>query len=727
MRLAIVFRVDASQLIGTGHVMRCLALADALRERGAKCLFIHRAFDGNMAETIRERGHTVRALPAPTIETEPGDKLDYNDWLGVPVEQDALQTLEALGAERPDWLVVDHYALDATWEAELRPAVGAIAVLDDLANRPHDCDLLLDQNYFGEPANRYSELVPQSTTRLCGPRYALLRPEYAQARQLIGPRRGPISRVLIFYGGADPDNETGRALRVLSRPEFAHLAADVVIGANHPYKDTLHQQAQERPRTSIHGQREHLVDLQIEADLALSSGGTTTWERCALGLPAIVTALAENQEPFNQSLADDSVVTYLGPGRTLGDEGLARALQTAIDNPEALAVQAARAWRVTDGLGAGRMAEAMIPTPRENLTLRKARRADKALYFEWVNEPETRRQAHNSDPISWSVHDAWFDQRLADPSTHLWILETPANLPAGQVRVEPGGDDPVLSYSIDPAFRSRGWGTQALHLAIKEWRAAIGTEATFLIAETLDGNEASRRALLRAGFQEDSRIDGGGAPLSLTILSDCGSWINDWIPGILTGWMKQGHRVRWVHKPAALKPGDLCFFLGCGQLVSPEQLTMHSHNMVVHASDLPRGRGWSPLTWQVLEGRRRVPVTLLEAVASVDAGDIYLQQWIDLAGHELLGEIREEIALATQALCRAFVNKYPDVVEQARPQSGEPSYYPRRGPADSMLNPNQSLADQFELLRVVDNDRYPAFFELRGQQYRLRIQKVTNE
>jgi len=500
--MRVAFRVDASRRIGTGHVVRCLTLAEALREQGAEILFVHRAHAENMTAAIRARGYVVRELPAPEVEAGAGDEANYAHWLGVPVEQDARETREALGEEQPDWLVVDHYALDATWEVELRPIVGSIAVLDDLAERSHDCDLLLDQNYFRQPEARYTGLVPEHAIRLCGPRYALLRAEYSRARRIIGPRRGPVSRLLVFYGGGDPDNETGRAMRVLARPAFAHVAVDVVIGGSHPYQEDLRRQAAERPWTTVHGPREHLVDLQIEADLALGGGGTTTWERCALGLPSIVTAVAENQESFNQALADDGVIRYLGHRRTVTDDGLAEALQAAFDDPETLATEAARAWRVTDGLGTWRLAEAMHPTNGTQLALRHATRADKALYFEWANDPEARRQAHNPDPIPWSDHDAWFDRKLADSAVRLWVLETPAGLPVGQVRVELEGDEAILSYSIDTSFRGRGWGPRLLELAADVWRA--NGENANLIGETVAGNEASRRAFLRAGFQEET-------------------------------------------------------------------------------------------------------------------------------------------------------------------------------------------------------------------------------
>ena len=186
-------------------------------------------------------------------------------------------------------------------------------------------------------------------------------------------------------------------------------------------------------------------------------------------------------------------------------------------------------------------------------------------------------------------------------------------------------------------------------------------------------------------------------------------------------WEAQGHTLEWGHDPRTLGPAEFCFCLGLGQMVPRETRAQCRHTLVVHESDLPRGRGWSPLTWQVLEGAERIPVTLLEAVAEVDAGPIYLQEWFDLEGHELVDELRARQADSTRRLCRRFVDEFPEPVENAREQTGEPSWYPRRGPADSALDPEQSLAAQFDLLRVVDNERYPAWFEWRSRCYRLIV------
>lgn len=721
----VVFRVDASNIMGTGHAMRCLTLADVLRQQGASCYFVHRRHSGHMIDTIRDRGHAFCELPPPKKEAAPITKADYSQWLGVTQEQDTAETIAVLNGLSVDWLVVDQYGLDVQWEKAMRPHARNIAVIDDLANRSHDCDLLVDQNFFPDAERRYDSLLSLNTKRLCGPRYALLRPQYAAARRLIAPRRGPLSRVLVFYGGTDITNETGRALRVLSRPAFRHLAVDVVIGANNRHRAELMKLAETRPITDVHAPREHLVDLMIEADLSIGAGGTTTWERCALGLPSLVTAVAENQIPFNEALSAAAIIQYLGRWTEITDDLLAETLLDFLDNKVALRTIAAKAWRVTDGLGVLRVAEAILPNAPENLTLRPAGAADKAIYFEWANNQITRRSAHNPARIPWPEHDSWFEARLCDRNTHLWVMTTPHGLPVGQVRVEATGGDGLLDYSIDPAFRGRGWGVRLLELTVEAWRDVGGKVS--LKGEVLSQNQASRQAFLRAGQFEEEDLAGGGGGYSLTILSDRTSWISTWIPGLLAAWLTEGHRVRWVHSPGELTAGDFCFFLGCGQLVRPSQLALHRHNLVVHESDLPHGRGWSPLTWQVLEGKSRIPVTMLEGVEGVDAGVVYLQEWFELTGHELIDELRVKQAEASLALCRRFVDQYPSVIEQGRIQEGEPTWYSRRTEKDSELNPDKSVLEQFNLLRVVDNERYPAFFIYRGWRYKLAIEKLESE
>jgi methionyl-tRNA formyltransferase len=219
----------------------------------------------------------------------------------------------------------------------------------------------------------------------------------------------------------------------------------------------------------------------------------------------------------------------------------------------------------------------------------------------------------------------------------------------------------------------------------------------------------------------DALSDGGG--LRISVCSDAGSWNNTYIPELLLDWSADGHVVTWVHDAATLPEGDVCFFLSYGRIVGADQLKRHKNNLVVHASDLPRGRGWSPLTWQILEGKNQIPVTLFEAAEAVDSGPIYKQVVIRFSGLELIDELRHAVMQATVDVCRSFVSEYPAVIATGIPQQGEPTFYARRYPKDSVIDVEKPVQEQFNLLRTVDNVRYPAWFEFKGKRFILRIEK----
>jgi methionyl-tRNA formyltransferase len=237
------------------------------------------------------------------------------------------------------------------------------------------------------------------------------------------------------------------------------------------------------------------------------------------------------------------------------------------------------------------------------------------------------------------------------------------------------------------------------------------------------GNEASATVFLRMGFTETTSTQGGR---SIAILSDRASWMNNYIQELLLDWLTAGHRVLWVHDKQELRPGDFCFYLSCGQIVPASILSQFRHNLVVHESDLPRGKGWSPLTWQILQGENEIPVTLFEAGEKVDSGVIYSQDWMEFKGHELIDELREAQARVTMKLCKRFVDDYPRILEDAREQVGASDYYPRRLPTDSLINPDKlSISELFALLRVADPDRYPIYFNKFNHMYKINLEKCT--
>ncbi|TYC58037.1 UDP-2,4-diacetamido-2,4,6-trideoxy-beta-L-altropyranose hydrolase [Marinobacter sp. BW6] len=307
----IAFRVDASIQMGTGHAMRCLTLAEALRSQGHECTFICRNHSGNLGTLIAERGFQLSLLSQAdwgerNIDSEGDSALAHADWLGVTWQQDAEQTLEALNGPIIDWLVVDHYALDARWERRVSRRVKDVMVIDDIADRPHECKLLLDQN-LGRKAEDYDGLVPETCIRLIGPHYALLRPEFAEFRERsLERRRTPeLKRILITLGGVDRDNVTGQVLDVLSKSQLPpETELDVVMGASAPALDEVRRQAEVLPfRISVSVNVSDMAERMFLADLCIGAAGSTSWERCCLGLPTMTMVLAENQKDAAEAIS----------------------------------------------------------------------------------------------------------------------------------------------------------------------------------------------------------------------------------------------------------------------------------------------------------------------------------------------------------------------------------------------------------------------------------------
>ncbi|MDD4754286.1 MAG: formyltransferase family protein [Desulfitobacteriaceae bacterium] len=214
--------------------------------------------------------------------------------------------------------------------------------------------------------------------------------------------------------------------------------------------------------------------------------------------------------------------------------------------------------------------------------------------------------------------------------------------------------------------------------------------------------------------------------LLITIVTDATSWVNAYIPELIERLVKRGYKVKWLHDVNLIEQGDVVFFLGCGQIVPSNILEKNKHNLVVHESNLPQGKGWSPLTWQILEGKNDIPIVLFEAAEKVDSGVIYLKETMHFTGTELVEELRVIQANATFKLCLEFIDNYPDIIDKAVNQERESSYYRRRTPEDSRLDPDKTIREQLNLLRVVDNERYPAFFELNGKRYILKVFKKGN-
>ncbi len=674
--MRIVIRTDSSKDIGSGHIMRCLTLARFLRKSGNTIHFVCRELAGNFIDKVESEGFEVFKLSPPAKN----EQLEgYLTWLGVSENTDALETNAVLFNHHYDWLVVDHYALAREWETTLRDKAKKIMVIDDLANRPHDCDVLLDQNYFGEQADfRYKGLISSECNALLGPHYALLQPEYHQLRRINYRTVDKVNRILVFFGGSDINRHTKDVVLALCQKEFSSILVDVVIGKNHPNPAEVIELVNSRPGTSLYRNLASLAGLIYRADLFIGAGGATTWERMCLGVPALIVATAQNQKQFTDALEEGGYQVTIDAKTGVSPEVWKQTLLSLVEQTKRLNTMSQRSELLVDGLGVYRAAKALSALEVGDLTMSSV---------EVQNELTNTSNEHQGSGVRLTKQVIYKNA-----------------LPLGVIEYESDGSHHVtqIVFDYESIDDSDALSTCFLEKGLEYWNYC---------------HTKSNHSYLkyRDGVQEQ---------LKISILSDGATWSLPTIFKLQAHWLSQGYCVRWVDSPDKLIEGDVCYILSCSRILKKDILSLHKHNIVVHASDLPNGRGWSPMTWQILEGKHAVCVSLFEAVEKVDEGVIYKQHWIKLKGDELIDEWREKLSETTRSLCEAWIEEYPSSVRNAKPQIGEGSYYERRRPVDSRLDPDKSIKEQLNLLRVVDNSRYPAYVDIEEVRYFVSIRKA---
>ncbi|MCK1640773.1 UDP-2,4-diacetamido-2,4,6-trideoxy-beta-L-altropyranose hydrolase [Bradyrhizobium sp. 157] len=358
----VVVRVDASIEMGMGHLVRCLSLARALADNGASVCFLLRGHAAGLARLIEDGGHSVRLLADPDRRPDApaADGTAHAHWLPTSWQRDAEQTLEAIDRIGPiDWLIVDHYALDARWERIQRKGAPRILAIDDLADRDHDCDILLDQNLVLNMERRYRGRLPQTCRSLLGPSFALLRPEFAEQRKALMERSGRVGRILVCYGGSDPGNETAKALSAIKSLSLPWLAVDAAIGLSNPHTESISAVCREMPLSELHHGADNMAELMARADLAIGAGGVMSWERCCLGLPTIAVHIADNQIGALTALASSGAVAYLGSAFSVAADQMAETIRSMLDDPARVRAMGEAARALVDGLGTSRVLEAM--------------------------------------------------------------------------------------------------------------------------------------------------------------------------------------------------------------------------------------------------------------------------------------------------------------------------------------------------------------------------------
>ena len=477
----IVFRADGGRAIGAGHVMRCLALASVFSEGGWQVAFAVSGETKQSISALAHCGYEVAVLPDNEADEEEA------------------AILAGLWPAGMDILVVDHYGRGAPFQRACRPWVKRIAVIDDLADRPHDADVLIDSG--AESGSLYRSLLPGSASVLIGPRFAIVHPAFRAARKSALVRRDgrPVARVLVSFGQVDVPNATAAAVAALEAAGFDD-DVDVVLGSAAPHLADVREKAGKRVR--LHVDADDMVGLMSAADLAIGAGGGTAWERCCVGLPAILVEIAENQRGI--------IAAVLGGGAGMNagavDAGLATRVGERLSDMLRIAElrieMAKRGVELVDGRGAERILFAIVgehsARDGSGVVLRSAEYEDEDWLLELQRKPETRRYFRNPKIPSPDEHRRWFRQTLDSPERMLTIIEV-AGAPAGTVRLDRLNPSEAPRYEVsivvDPRFQRRGVGTAALSLVRQCLPGAV-------IDATVIAQNASSSSLFRsAGYE----------------------------------------------------------------------------------------------------------------------------------------------------------------------------------------------------------------------------------
>lgn len=483
----LLIRADATTSIGTGHVMRCLALAQAWRREGGMVYHLGEV-TANLEERLKREG--IATLP---LDRAPGS------------DADAMQTLaqaESLGA---DWIVVDGYHFTASYLERVKSDGQRVLFVDDFGQLPrYPVDFILNQNSYADVAS-YAGRDPD-TQLLLGCRYALLREEFLQRPPPVRSYLEPARRVLITLGGSDPDNITLRIVRSLVATG-AGFEIKVILGGSNLHRDTV-AEAMTGTGMELIVNSNDMPGLMEWAEVAIAAGGSTSWELMYMGLPPVLVTLADNQCQVVDDLDQREVAIALGWPFQWQNNLMARTLTELAADPTRLQAMSERGRRLVDGRGAERTARLMLG---QLVTVRPAGTDDARLLFDWANETGVRTASFQSKPIIWEDHEKWFARKLAGPDCELLIGLSHEGDPIGMVRFDLNAENvAVVSISVDSQFRGYGFGSIMLCRAMA-WLEESRSVTRYIAMVKVD-NGASTRLFEKCGFDLARRLDYEGVP-----------------------------------------------------------------------------------------------------------------------------------------------------------------------------------------------------------------------
>mgnify|MGYP001173638837 CR=1 FL=1 len=730
--MTFIFRSDSAEFMGTGHIRRCLNIAKELKERGTDSIFICNSYEGNINREIN-KNFKVLELPKKKIYIKKKEFYKqnvnqlYKDWLGCDEEEDAKDSIELILKIKNitiDWIIVDHYSLGEIWEKKIKNGLKnlkknpKIFVIDDLFNRNHYCEILLNQNYFtNKNLEKYKNVFDINSQILLGPNYALLGKEYFGINNL-PIRRNEIKRILIYFGGLENSIHT-KVIDSISEKKYSDIIFDYIISEGSKYYSYLKKAEKKIKNLYIHNTKESLAGFILRADLFIGAGGSTSLERLCLGIPSITIILANNQKEISKNLYDDKYINLIESENLVSSKKISNAIDDFINKK--ILLNDGR--ELVDGFGTKRVVNNLlgINFPIKLSSDNFSDPSDKTLTNKDIFNIKLALNDHNKiykklsktnktidfDNINFKLifYKVIYDD-FSTPIGKLLFFTNKSNKLFSKIILDNYSDDTQkkLFFKIIPLI----FKSLRENLNLKAYNFIKLCKSNFYLLEKI-----LYPNLIEKNFKNKNRL--------ITILSDHNSWINNYIPYLISKLWFEGYEVRWIHSLDDFKKGDICFILSFSKIIQKEKLLFNKNNLVIHESDLPKGKGFSPMSWQILEGKNNIIVSLIEADLSVDSGDIYIQDYIDLNNDELVDDWRKLQANKTINLCMKWIHNYPEIISNKRRQKGEDTFYRKRTKSDSELDINKTIKDQFNKLRIVDNNKYPAFFLINKKIYTIRI------
>lgn len=489
--MKLLVRADASAQIGTGHIMRCLALAQAWQAVGGQALFVVAG-----EESARAARQAAAGFEVVSLDVSPGGPEDLSKTITRAQDRGALR------------VVVDGYHFDAIFQEGLKKAGLQVLFIDDVAHAGYYCsDWVLNQNIFGAPS-MYPSLAPH-TRLLLGPRYFLLREEFRAWASLPRETAVQAGKVLVTLGGSDPHHATLKVVSALRRLEWPGLEVIVVAGAGYSQVEELAASLKEAPFPGrVEQNAGNMAQLMRWADVAVAAGGITCYELAFMGVPTLMVILADNQRLNGEFFESRGVAVNLGDFAVLDVAKTAASLTALLQSPDKRAGMSQHGRNLVDGRGVWRVLNHL---GLETVTLRTAVKDDCRMLWEWANDPGVRRNSFSSDPIPWEQHVSWFEDKLEDSGYLIFIIQDREKKPRGQVRFALADLEATISVDISREHRHQGYGSAGIRAGCRRLFRKFGINKVH--AYVKPGNPASIRTFLQAGFQEigESMVKGCAA------------------------------------------------------------------------------------------------------------------------------------------------------------------------------------------------------------------------